>query len=133
MAKKQRRTLEPLPAGNYAISLRAAGNWYTKHVRKKGVTFSACNAIPIIAELVTKIFDGQFSQNNLTNWMTENQVSGLEAEVVQQRLEEMILHEVLGHFPEIANHVPERYYYVITFDLILMVPKTHEEQRGIFF
>lgn len=133
MAGKKKRSREPLPSGKFAVSLRTAGNWYVRHVGKKGISYSACHARLIVNEIVLKAFDNQYSQQSITEWMEQDLVSGLEAELVQQRLEEIILVSILAHFPDIASHVPEAYFYTINFDLIINVPETPEEQRGIFF
>lgn len=132
MAKQRRAFDEIIRPGNYLVPLQGIVTWYTNIALSKGVTYDECNVKKIIDHVLAKVFDNEYCQDELNHLFRYDLIGTAEAEKVQKHLEDAITCEVVTHFPTIAMFVPKEYFKLYGTNLVIHVPKTIEEQRGIF-
>lgn len=124
----------PYRKGQYIISLHRPVNWYQRLAIKKGKTYESTNIEHIIPMIVSKVFSESIDEKELYLFLNMDCIVHREAEETVEELIYLVQAELLGFFPTIGAELPPGTYWVSEdMELFINVPRTFEEQRGLFF
>lgn len=126
---------EPYPGGTYRIPLKHPSHWYGKKVAlkdpRKDLRLSKIE--DVLSQAVRKALGQPVDHEVLDHALNIDCFVNTEAEIVFEKLSDLVALEILNYFPKLGGELPESFYNLIDLDLYIYVPTQYEEQQGYFF